>query len=277
MPQSFAETNRKKRFAITSLIIPVLSALLIAGCSTTDSRQGANAAPPPEPDDAITIDDVFDNATHWVRNSAEYRALFEQTYKSAGRRIQELAEGREPGTWAVSLDADETLIDNSLYQVEIAWRGEVYGPVSWNEWIQRKSAPALPGTVEFTNLVKSLGGVVAVVTNRRDHQCAPTAENIGAVGIAWDVAMCRVDDGEKEPRYDALADGTTAQWPGVQYNGVNDLPPLDVLMWLGDNIGDFPGPDQNIRHSEGPLSDFGDRFFMLPNPMYGSWAENPKD
>lgn len=273
MPHSNDSTRRINPTGLLAVLYLFVSIFLLAGCASTASVP--DSTPPPEAE--ITIDDIFDDATHWTRNSAEYRAILEQTYKLAGERIRQLAEGREPGTWAVSLDADETLIDNSLYQVEIASRGEVYGPVSWNEWIYRKSAHALPGTVEFTHLVKSLGGIVAVVTNRRHHQCAPTVENIEAVGIAWDVGLCRVDDGEKEPRYDALAEGTTAQWLDVQYNGIDDLPALEVLMWLGDNIGDFPGPDQSIRNSAEPLSDFGDRFFVLPNPMYGSWEANPKE
>lgn len=273
MPQSLSAAFNKKHYSILTTLVCVVTVVLLGGCTT--------AAPKPAPQSAsqagLTKNDGFDNETHWVRNSAEYRAIFEQTYKAAGVRIQELAEGREPGTWAVSLDADETLVDNSIYQVEIASRGEVYSPESWHAWIERKAAPALPGAVEFTALVKSLGGIVAAVTNRRNHQCALTVENIIAVGISVDVTLCRVDDGEKEARYDALADGTTAQWPDVQFNGISGLPPLDVLMWLGDNIGDFPGLDQSVRDSEAPLSDFGDRFFMLPNPMYGSWEENPKE
>jgi len=247
--------------------------LLLAGCSSATSRPDSSSKSESEP----TLDEIYNHATHWSRNSAEHRAIYEQTYKFAGERIRVLSDGLEAGSWAVSLDADETLIDNSLYQVEIASRGESYGPVSWNEWIQRKSAPPMPGAVEFTRLVKSLGGVVAVVTNRRHYQCALTAENMLEVGITFDVALCRVDGGEKELRFDALANGTADQWLDAQFNGDAARRPLDVLMWVGDNIGDFPGQDQSIRNSEGPLSDFGDRFFVLPNPMYGSWEVNPKE
>ena len=250
-----------------------LSIGFLAGCASTAPAPESAA----EADPVITEDEVFDEAIHWTRNSAEYRAAFEQTYRLAGERLQELAEGREAGTWAVSLDADETLVDNSMYQVEIGRLGVTYSSETWDPWVHRKEATALPGTIEFTALVRSLGGIVAVVTNRRDHLCASTAENLDAVGITFDVVLCRVEDGEKEPRFDAVAAGTTGQWPEAQFSGSTDLPPVEVIMWLGDNIGDFPGPDQSVRHSEEPLSDFGDRFFVLPNPMYGSWQANPKE
>ena len=250
----------------------LIASSFAVGCATStsnaDSEQGVEAV--------ISEDDVFNLAIHWSRNSAERRAIFEQTFLLAAGRIEELAENREPGSWAVSLDADETMIDNSPYAVEIARRGEEFGPESWNAWIQKRSALALPGAVAFTHRVKALGGVVAAVTNRRDHQCAPTADNLRDVGIAFDVVLCRVETREKEPRWEALSQGTTSQWPGAQLNGDADLGPVTVLMWLGDNIGDFPDQDQEIRNNPSPLSGFGERFFVLPNPMYGSWEENPK-
>jgi acid phosphatase len=277
MRQSLYHSHRPVSAIAIRIFSAAIIAGLIAGCATAKSKSVPAPEPDPQPETERPIDEVFHEAIHWSRNSAEYRAIFEQTYRAAGQRIEELAEGWEPGSWAVSLDADETMIDNSSYQVEIGKRGEAYGPESWNAWVQERSAPALPGAVEFTQRVKALGGIVAGVTNRRDHQCAPTADNLRDVGIAFDVVLCRSGTGEKEPRWEALVKGTTAEWPGAQFNGDARLGPVTVLMWLGDNVGDFPDQDQQLRNSESPLADFGDRFFVLPNPMYGSWAGNPKD
>ena len=48
--------------------------------------------------------------------------------------------------------------------------------------------------------------------------------------------------------------------------------PLDVVAFVGDNILDFPGLTQAIRQGgDAAFSDFGVRFFLVPNPMYGSW------
>ena len=53
-----------------------------------------------------------------MRDSAEHRALFLQVYREATEHVEREAATRAPGTWAVVLDADETVIDNSLYQLE---------------------------------------------------------------------------------------------------------------------------------------------------------------
>ena len=252
------------------LTLPILAiaAGLLSACATT--------SPAPEPQAESTPDDWYAPSLHWARTSAEYQAVLEQTFRAAGERLEQMAEGRAPGTWGISSDADETLIDNSQYQLEIGRRGESFAQESWNEWIQRRAAPALPGAVAFTRRVRELGGVVAVVTNRRTHQCAPTADNLRAVGITFDVVLCRLDDGQKEPRFDALTAGRAAQWPDAQWNG-DDPGAIELLMWLGDNIGDFPDLDQQDRGKEEAFTDFGKRFFALPNPMYGSWEANPKD
>lgn len=257
--------------AIVALMLTAC-VLLLGACASTSSQPQA----PQPPQAAPSEDEVYHLALHWSRNSAERRAILEQTFTFATERLEQFAQGREPGTWGVSADADETLIDNSQFEVEIRQRGESYNSENWNEWVHRREARALPGAAAFTERVQELGGVVVVVTNRRDHQCEATAQNIEKVGIVYDVVLCRVDDGEKEGRWDAMTEGTAAQWPGAQlYQGV-DPGQVTLLMWLGDNIGDFPDQDQAIRHQDGVLSEFGYRYFVLPNPVYGSWEENPK-
>jgi predicted secreted acid phosphatase len=50
-----------------------------------------------------------------------------------------------------------------------------------------------------------------------------------------------------------------------------------VVAFVGDNIQDFPGLDQSLRRREDEdeaFAAFGARFFVLPNPMYGSWERN---
>ncbi len=248
--------------------LPAFVSCIMLACATA-TPEPETAAPP-------SIDEVFHEALHWSRSAAEHRAIFEQTYNLATQRLHELIEGREAGTWAVSVDADETLVDNSQYEVEINQRGESFSQESWSEWVQRRAAPALPGAVEFTTAVKAMGGVVAVVTNRRSYNCEATADNLHEAGIRFDIAMCRVDERDKEPRWEALAAGTATTWPEAQRGSEVELGAVEVLLWLGDNIGDFPFLDQEVRNRPEPLAEFGDRFFVLPNPMYGSWEDNPK-
>jgi 5'-nucleotidase (lipoprotein e(P4) family) len=206
-------------------------------------------------------------AIHWSRNSAEHAALFRQTYRLAGEKLRGMAAGRAPGSWAVIMDADETVLDNSTYQKERAAIGEGYTSESWNAWVRRIEAAALPGASDFIAAVRTLGGRVAIVTNRTEAVCPETRENFVRAGIVVDVVLCRPpDSSDKNPRFGAVQQGTADA----------DLPPLEVLMWVGDNIQDFPGLGQNLRMMAGPsYGRFGERYFLLPNPMYGSWESNP--
>jgi len=48
-----------------------------------------------------------------------------------------------------------------------------------------------------------------------------------------------------------------------------------VVMFVGDNIQDFPLLTQEVRREpDAAFAKFGDSFFVLPNPMYGSWEKN---
>jgi predicted secreted acid phosphatase len=49
-----------------------------------------------------------------------------------------------------------------------------------------------------------------------------------------------------------------------------------VLMFFGDNIQDFPKLSQALRDGgEAGYANFGRTWFLLPNPMYGSWEKLP--
>lgn len=235
-----------------------LALVLASGCATT--------APAPQP--AATAAETLPANLQWVRASAEYRAAVVQTYRAAADRLRELVGDRSPGTWAVVVDADETLISNSLYQKERAEIGESFSRESWAEWVEREAAPALPGAEEFLAEVRRLGGRIAVVTNRAEALCPATRRNLRAVGLPFDVVLCRPAEGpsEKAPRWHAVEAGTTPA----------DLPPLDIVLWIGDSIRDFPGGSQELAMAPiAALSALGDRYFIVPNPLYGSWEENP--
>lgn len=233
----------------------------LAGCAPA-------VAPPQAPMPAATAGAArLPNDIHWFRNSAEHRTLFVQTYRTAGNQLRELARGQAPGSWAVILDADETVLDNSMYQVRITQRGERFASDTWNAWVREARATALPGSMEFVQLARQLGGRVAIVTNRDDVVCPETRQNLRTLGFVVDVVLCKPEGlSDKGPRFQAVAQGTAA--PG--------LPALRVLMYVGDNIQDFPGLTQEVRNSPASAVErFGRSYFLLPNPMYGSWERNP--
>jgi len=209
------------------------------------------------------------SSVDWVRTSAEHRALSLQTFRLAGERLSELARGLDRNTWAVILDADETVIDNSEYQKEHVEAHTAYSDSAWDVYIRREISQPMPGAVAFLHYVHELGGRVAIVTNRMDYNCEPTRSNFRKIDLEVDMVLCRPPapaPGDKNPRFRAVAEGTAA--PG--------MPPLRVLMWLGDNIMDFPSLTQDVRtQADSAFAHFGRDYFMLPNPMYGSWQFNP--
>ena len=247
-----------------SALLTLLLTLPLAGCrATTPAPATAPAVAAPAAETGEITPDV-----HWVGSSAEYRALLIQTYRGAERRLEELTDGRQPDTWAVALDADETVISNIVFERELRRSGDDYQTASFGEWTARREATLLPGVLGFLDRVRELGGRIAIVTNRNESMCPDTDANLRALSIPFDVLLCRGEDREKEPRWEMVENGTAA--PG--------LPPLEIVMWLGDNIGDFPGLDQELRHlGEEAYGRFGVDFFVLPNPMYGSWEDNPEE
>jgi 5'-nucleotidase (lipoprotein e(P4) family) len=236
-------------------LAPLPLVLLAAACTAPP----AAVTPAPAPSTASAPHDI-----HWVRASAEHRALFLQIYRGAQAQVERQAGALPTGGWAVILDADETVLDNSQYQLERARAGLAYSDSSWNEWARREAAPALPGAAEFTARVRALGGRVVIVTNRAEPICDPTRANLRAVGIAADLVLC--GSGDKNPRFAAVAQGTAP----------STLPPLRVVMWVGDNVQDFPRAGQQLRTAaDSAFASFGRSWIILPNPMYGSWERNP--
>lgn len=236
-----------------SVLVLVLSFFLtITACATVPAQPPIASVPGPS------------TGTTWVDRSAEYHAIVVQTYRMALTHVEATTRDRRAGSWAVMLDADETVLNNVVYQREREGAGLGYTPESWNAWVKRREATPVPGALAFLARVKALGGVVAIVTNRLESECEDTRAVFRAHQLPFDVMLCRLDGSpsDKNPRFTSVAAG---QFPGA-------TGPLEVIAVVGDNILDFPSLSQAIRQQgDTAFTDFGVRFFALPNPMYGSW------
>ena len=234
--------------------VGIIACLGQLACAARTTAPATAAAAPPTYSASIT----------WVDRSAEYRAIVHQTYSDATDAIGELAAGRTAGSWAVVLDADETVISNLAYQQELERAGETHTAELWRAWVERREAVPLPGAKAFLDHVRAAGGRIAIVTNRLESECDATRAVFATHELPFDVMLCRPDDGpsDKNPRFATVAAGG---WPGASG-------PLEVLLWLGDNIQDFPALSQTLRERDAAAYGlFGTRYFVLPNPMYGSW------
>ncbi len=236
--------------------------LALSGLFACTAPAAQTPAPTPSPSAEAA---ELPGALRWVRRSAEYRALVHQAYSVATEHLRDTVPTLPDVPWGVIMDADETVLDNSEYQRRRAVLSSTYTVESWAEWVNEATADAVPGAVAFTREIRRLGGHLVIVTNRDDVRCDPTRANLERLGFAPDLVLCQLpDEPEKNQRFQRVQRGTASP----------DLPALTVVAWVGDNIHDFPELSQEGRGNPATFSRFGQAYFVIPNPMYGSWERN---
>ena len=261
----------------------LIAASCLAACVTNDKPKApaapaaatAKAAPPaggvipaaPLAARAATpAGPLLGDGVHWFRSAAEYRAIAMSTYLAATSAVTAAAQGKPRDSWTVVLDADETVLDNSVFQRDLTRGGGPFSEEIWAAFVRLHSAVPVPGAKGFLDQVKELGGRIAIVTNRLSNLCEDTRENFRLQSLPFDVILCRETTGDKNPRYDSVASGAA----------FGDGKPRLVVAFVGDNIQDFPKLKQSLRDEpDSAFVEFGRRFFVLPNPMYGSWQQVP--
>jgi len=200
----------------------------------------------------------------WFQKSAEMRALFVQGYNIASERLTEAVASRKGDKpLAVVADLDETILDNSRYEVWQVQTGNGFSEANWKEWTDRAEAEALPGALEFTRLAESLGVDVFYVSNRTvDDAFNSTLENLRRLGFPFaDTAhlLLKTTTSSKTDRRNTI------------------LETHDIILLLGDNLADhssiFEKRDRNLGFDDvdSLASLFGNRYIVFPNPMYGNW------
>lgn len=265
---SFTPAMRGKR------VLPLIVATLILGaCSSTPDSMQAQ----PQADNYS-----LSTAVVYQTKSKEYPLLSSYVYAQATKALPASLEQNQ----VIVMDVDETVLDNSQYQKEREQQGLGYSSESWNAWVARREAKAVPGVTTFLNEVVARGGKVALVTNRDKSMDEATWQNLLALGLPLTAEnTCILGrtaqdktaiDGntvvnDKDLRRSQLKQGTV--------NCSNATPASEptwqiqhtLLMQIGDNIEDFEGVTQEHANIETLLPKVGESLFILPNPMYGSW------
>jgi acid phosphatase len=238
-----------------------------------------------------------ERATLWMRTSAEYRALAESTYRSALLGLERgladagwSAEPTQTGDFsglppAVIMDIDETVLDNGAQQARMLLQGTCPGEFDamWDAWIAERTAPAVPGAIAFIRAARDMkdpqGRPVRVflITNRECSartgvpsvcpQQDDTLANLRALGL--DAAT--LDD-------DLMLKNERPDWVGEKLPR-RRLVAQDyrIVLNVGDDLADFI-PEvrrQSLAEREqarcGHHGWWGERWFVIPNPVYGSW------
>ena len=78
------------------------------------------------------LNDTLPNDVRWVRESMEYKALCHQVYNQAIEKLRKkirhnnFSHNINNNNYAVIMDLDETVLDNSNYQVDLFDKNESF-------------------------------------------------------------------------------------------------------------------------------------------------------
>ena len=205
-------------------------------------------------------------ATLWQQSSGEKRALAYQAFALARMMLDRDLHRHTRMKRAVIVDVDETILDNSRHEAWQIKNNRNYNSKDWTEWCNRAEADAVPGAVEFLRYANSRGVRVFYITNRKDIEKDGTARNLKRLGFpeVTDETLL-VKEGETSSKEGRRSD------VGKKYH---------VVLLMGDDLNDFAAVFEQgttvasrIAAADQNKNQFGTRFIMLPNPMYGHWED----
>jgi 5'-nucleotidase (lipoprotein e(P4) family) len=238
------------------IILMMLAGIVLTSCQQT-------VAPKTETKTSVPSQEYIVNATLFSQQAAEYRALCYQAYNLAASKMMQALEAN-PSKPAVLLDLDETVLDNSPYFGWQVKNDEPFTPATWNQWVAKGEAHAIPGVSDFLHLADSLGVTLFYVSNRDTSGLMPTMKNMQELGMP---------QAEKEHYYlKSTTSDKTERRQAILDMGYN------ILFYVGDNMGDYqamwdaPAPnDKRKAMVDDHRSEMGDQFIILPNALYGTW------
>ena len=204
-------------------------------------------------------------ATAYQQRSAEYRALCYQAYNIARLRVDQMDQLKTGKPKAIMTDIDETILNNSPYQAHQLLQGKDYDPASWYQWTARANADTIPGALHFLQYAFSKGIEVFYVTNRDEKEREGTLKNLQKYNFPNADnrhLLLKGNVSSKEVRKLSIADTHT------------------IILLIGDNMNDLSNlfekkyPDERMKVADSFEAEFGNRFIVLPNPVYGDWESS---
>ena len=254
--------NKKLVMTISSVLATVV---LATGCAQkTEEKKEENKSG----DNKITL--TYDQlrsrentmGTLWYQNAAEVDALYQQGYNVATSKLKELLKQPTSKPYSIVLDIDETVLSNIPFQVKMIKDGTAFNPKLWDEWVQKAEATPVAGAKEFLQFADKNKVQIYYISDRTDAQVDITIKNLEAQGLpvqGRDHLMFKKEgDKSKEGRRQEVLKHT------------------NLVMLFGDNLVDFAefstkSEADRDKMFEQLKAEFGDKFIIFPNPMYGSW------
>ena len=254
--------NKKLVMSISSVLATVV---LATGCAQkTEEKKEENKSG----DNKITL--TYDQlrsrentmGSLWYQNAAEVDALYQQGYNVATNKLKELLKQPTNKPYSIVLDIDETVLSNIPFQVKMIKDGTAFNPKLWDEWVQKAEAKPVAGAKEFLQFADKNKVQIYYISDRTDAQVDATIKNLEAQGLpvqGRDHLMFKKEgDKSKEGRRQEVLKHT------------------NLVMLFGDNLVDFAefstkSEADRDKMFEQLKAEFGDKFIIFPNPMYGSW------
>lgn len=221
----------------------------------------------PESYNTMDLNEQLVMGTLWVQASAEFRALSYQTFALAQMMVEkDLMDTTVTMPRAIVVDLDETILDNSPYEAWLVGKDFGYSSKTWNPWIREGVAPALPGAVEFLKFCEDNDVEVYYISNRKvlddNSGYFGTVKNLNALGLPnvdEEHVLLRTGSSDKTERRTMAEDGN------------------HVILYMGDNLNDFLhefaglSVEDRFAMTDKYKEEFGKKFIVMPNPMYGEW------
>lgn len=248
--------------------IPFLASLMLIACRS--------AQPAAAPTEVSLLSQQGADAVLWQHTSAEAYWLYQQTYDLATWRLESVLANlddekqmTDSTEWdrrprAVIVDIDETVFDNSPYQVSAIRDGHTFDESTWREWTDKASAKACPGALDFLRFAWSSGCEVFYITNRDVREKASTLKNLNDLGFP-----------DADEKHLLLMEGTSDKTE----RRARVRATHHVVMLVGDQLRDFDERFKDRSADYGKIlvdqmmDSLSQCFILLPNPMYGTWRD----
>lgn len=229
----------------------------------------------------------------WVKHAAEYEAVSRQVYQAAELALanfvkdqswsalpgQEDAEGLRP---AIIFDVDQTVVSGVDFQFT---HERPFQNWKHNEWSANNAAMPVPGFTRFATAARDAGVELFFLTNR---PCAP----IDGIDDPCPQKQTALDD-IVEAGIDTDADHvmlseTPEGWTREKLTRRELVAKTHrIIMLIGDDLSDFvpcvrkkpaaPCTESATKESRKQAVEqyseyWGNGWYVLPNPMHGSWT-----
>jgi len=219
------------------------------------------------------------NVALWASKSAEFTAVALQTYGVARGRLDaalaiptwtaclEQSSGYEELPPAIIVDLDETVLDNRPFQMRLIREGIEFDEEMWNEWVLNSRVGAIPGAAEFLQHAHERGVEVFYVTNRVHAVEAATRQNLAHLDLPLRAEFDTLLTKNERP-----------EWTSDKTNRRELIASSHrVVLIIGDNLGDVTSEKPFLGQARRKIAYehaamWGEKWFMLPNPLYGSWV-----